>query len=200
MTGKSGARDVYPRGMTGDQLGPGTWLLGTKSVNRIGFGAMRLTGRIPFGEGTPEDRENAIRVLRRATVELSAWHQEATLCFWQRVDLGPQNANRPATRQCGPRSLSKKFDVHRGTVAAHLERQGILRRVNRRKLTDKNVTKAAGCYEAGQSLEIVGKLFGVSAETMRKELRRAGVALRPRRGRCRNRQTNPAAMANEFES
>lgn len=58
------------------------------------------------------------------------------------------------------RELSKKFYVHRGTVAAHLERQGIQRRVSRRKLTDKDVTMAAGCYEAGRSLEIVGKAFG----------------------------------------
>ncbi len=40
---------------------------GTLTVNRIGFGAMRLCGKRVWG--WPEDRENALRVLRRA-VEL----------------------------------------------------------------------------------------------------------------------------------
>jgi aryl-alcohol dehydrogenase-like predicted oxidoreductase len=42
------------------------WRLGTKAVNRVGFGAMRLTGRIPFGAGSPEDHDKAIHVLQRA--------------------------------------------------------------------------------------------------------------------------------------
>ena len=41
----------------------GTWTLGDLTVNRIGFGAMRLTGN---ADGTPSDRERAISVLRRA--------------------------------------------------------------------------------------------------------------------------------------
>src|SRR3954463_6795017 len=42
---------------------------GDLSVNRLGFGAMRLTGEGIWG--WPPDRENAIKVLRRA-VELGA--------------------------------------------------------------------------------------------------------------------------------
>jgi aryl-alcohol dehydrogenase-like predicted oxidoreductase len=42
------------------------WTFGTKTVNRVGFGAMRLTGRIPFGEGSIEDYGNAISVLQKA--------------------------------------------------------------------------------------------------------------------------------------
>jgi aryl-alcohol dehydrogenase-like predicted oxidoreductase len=45
----------------------GTIALGELTVNRLGYGAMRLTGRGVFGP--PEDRDNAIRVLRYA-VEL----------------------------------------------------------------------------------------------------------------------------------
>jgi pyridoxine 4-dehydrogenase len=43
----------------------GTWQLGDMTVNRLGVGAMRLTGD-PSGEGGPGDRRQAIAVLRRA--------------------------------------------------------------------------------------------------------------------------------------
>lgn len=48
----------------------GSWRLGDLTVNRVGFGAMRLTGTAPFAEhDVPRDREQSIGVLRRA-VEL----------------------------------------------------------------------------------------------------------------------------------
>ena len=51
----------------------GTWQLGDLTVNRIGLGAMRLTGSAAFDLGVPSDRERALRVLRRA-VELGVDH------------------------------------------------------------------------------------------------------------------------------
>jgi pyridoxine 4-dehydrogenase len=39
----------------------GTWTLGHLTVNRIGFGAMRLTEN---ADGTPSDRDRAVAVLR----------------------------------------------------------------------------------------------------------------------------------------
>ncbi|NUO96297.1 MAG: oxidoreductase [Nonomuraea sp.] len=51
----------------------GTWKLGDLTVNRIGFGAMRLTGSVAFGPGVPGDRERSIRVLRHA-IELGVDH------------------------------------------------------------------------------------------------------------------------------
>ena len=48
----------------------GTWTLGDLTVNRIGFGAMRLTSNV---DGTPSDRGRAVTVLRRA-VELGVNH------------------------------------------------------------------------------------------------------------------------------
>src|SRR5260370_5447365 len=45
----------------------GTLRIGDLSIHRLGFGAMRLTGEGIWGE--PRDRNEAIRVLRRA-VEL----------------------------------------------------------------------------------------------------------------------------------
>jgi len=44
----------------------GTWRLGDLTVSRLGFGAMRLTGSLPFAHGVPSDRQQAIAVLRRA--------------------------------------------------------------------------------------------------------------------------------------
>jgi len=40
----------------------GTWTLGDLTVNRIGFGAMRLTSNV---DGTPSDRGRAVTVLRQ---------------------------------------------------------------------------------------------------------------------------------------
>jgi aryl-alcohol dehydrogenase-like predicted oxidoreductase len=48
----------------------GTWKLGDLTVNRLGFGAMRLTAN---ADGGPSDRRRAIAVLRRA-VELGVNH------------------------------------------------------------------------------------------------------------------------------
>ncbi|MGH3656795.1 MAG: aldo/keto reductase [Micromonosporaceae bacterium] len=44
----------------------GTWEIGDLTVNRLGFGAMRLTGSAAFDRGTPRDRDTSINVLRRA--------------------------------------------------------------------------------------------------------------------------------------
>jgi pyridoxine 4-dehydrogenase len=46
-----------------DQATPGTLRLGDLSVGRLGFGAMRITGRGVWGP--PEDRAAAVRLLRR---------------------------------------------------------------------------------------------------------------------------------------
>ncbi|MFI9269600.1 oxidoreductase [Kitasatospora sp. NPDC052896] len=51
----------------------GTWRLGDLTINRIGFGAMRLTGSGVFDHGAPSDRDRSIGVLRRA-VELGVNH------------------------------------------------------------------------------------------------------------------------------
>jgi aryl-alcohol dehydrogenase-like predicted oxidoreductase len=51
----------------------GTWTLGDLPVNRIGLGAMRLTGSAAFHLGTPSDRTRSIAVLRRAA-ELGVNH------------------------------------------------------------------------------------------------------------------------------
>ncbi|WP_316745499.1 aldo/keto reductase [Streptomyces sp. MK7] len=62
----------------------GTWRLGDLTVNRVGFGAMRLTGTAPFDHGVPRDRETSIGVLRRAVesgvnhIDTAAYYFSAT--------------------------------------------------------------------------------------------------------------------------
>ncbi|MFB6441265.1 oxidoreductase [Streptomyces sp. NPDC056411] len=62
----------------------GTWLLGDLKVNRLGFGAMRLTGSAAFHQGTPRDRGQAIGVLRRA-VALGVQHIDTAAFYFSRL-------------------------------------------------------------------------------------------------------------------
>jgi aryl-alcohol dehydrogenase-like predicted oxidoreductase len=59
----------------------GSWRLGDLSVNRLGFGAMRLTGSAAFHLGTPSERERSIAVLRRA-VELGVNHIDTAAFYF----------------------------------------------------------------------------------------------------------------------
>jgi pyridoxine 4-dehydrogenase len=56
----------------------GTWRLGDRTVNRLGFGAMRL---MMGPNGTEGDRDAAIRVLRRA-VELGVNHIDTAAFYF----------------------------------------------------------------------------------------------------------------------
>lgn len=62
----------------------GTWLLGDMRVNRIGFGAMRLTGSAAFHLGTSSARDRALEVLRRA-VELGVNHIDTAAFYFSRL-------------------------------------------------------------------------------------------------------------------
>jgi aryl-alcohol dehydrogenase-like predicted oxidoreductase len=59
----------------------GTWQLGDLTVNRIGFGAMRLTGSAAFDLGEASDRDRSITVLRRA-VELGVNHIDTAAFYF----------------------------------------------------------------------------------------------------------------------
>lgn len=61
-----------------DARAAGTWRLGDLTVNRMGFGAMRLP---QHADGTPSDRERAKRVLRRA-VELGVDHIDTAAFYF----------------------------------------------------------------------------------------------------------------------
>jgi aryl-alcohol dehydrogenase-like predicted oxidoreductase len=66
-----------------DAAAAGTWTLGDLTVNRVGFGAMRLPQRGPAfaPEAIPGDREQAIKVLRRA-VELGVNHVDTAAFYF----------------------------------------------------------------------------------------------------------------------
>ncbi|MET8979639.1 aldo/keto reductase [Streptomyces sp. NPDC004539] len=59
----------------------GTWTLGDLTVNRVGFGAMRLTGSAAFHLGTPSDRDRSIAVLREA-VDLGVDHIDTAAFYF----------------------------------------------------------------------------------------------------------------------
>jgi uncharacterized protein (DUF433 family) len=77
--------------------------------------------------------------------------------------------------------LATDFGIHRTTVLAHLERQGVKRRSG---IITGNLPVATLLYEQGWSLMKIGEHFGVDGETVRQALRKAGVPLRARNG-CR---------------
>src|SRR6202012_4975005 len=64
-----------------DAAAAGTWRLGDLTVSRLGFGAMRLTGSLPFGGGGPSDRARSLAVLRRA-VELGVNHIDTAAFYF----------------------------------------------------------------------------------------------------------------------
>ncbi len=79
--------------------------------------------------------------------------------------------------------LAELYGIHRTTVMAHLERNGIPRRACTRIMTDEMVVEATEYYAAGEPLATVGKRYGVEARTIGREFKRAGVVTRPSLGR-----------------
>ncbi|MFD3539079.1 aldo/keto reductase [Streptomyces sp. NPDC058662] len=77
----------------------GTWRLGDLTVNRLGFGAMRLpqSGRAFAADAVPRDRNRAIGVLRRA-VELGVDHIDTASFYFSRL----RSANELINRALGP--------------------------------------------------------------------------------------------------
>lgn len=73
----------------------GTWKLGDLEVNRLGFGAMRLTGNgmAGNGAGAPIDRDVAVRVLRRA-VELGVNHIDTAAFYFSPLRSANELINR----------------------------------------------------------------------------------------------------------
>ena len=75
----------------------GTWQLGDLTVNRLGLGAMRLTGDRPFGDGAASDRERSIGVLRRA-IELGVNHVDTAAFYFSAL----RSANELINTALGP--------------------------------------------------------------------------------------------------
>ena len=97
----------------------GTWQLGDRTVNRLGFGAMRLTG-MPW-DPKPRDRDAAIAVLRRA-VELGVNHIDTAAFYFNGIRssneliataLQPYDRDIVLTTKVGPaRSREGEFEPY----------------------------------------------------------------------------------------
>lgn len=75
--------------------GAGTWTLGDLTVNRVGFGAMRLPqhGTAFAPDAVPRDRDSAIAVLRKA-VELGVNHIDTAAFYFSRLRSANELINR----------------------------------------------------------------------------------------------------------
>ncbi|MEV6161920.1 aldo/keto reductase [Streptomyces sp. NPDC052052] len=73
----------------------GTWRLGDRTVHRIGFGAMRLTqhGEALAPDAVPRDRDQAIKVLRRA-IELGVNHIDTAAFYFSPLRCANELINR----------------------------------------------------------------------------------------------------------
>lgn len=77
----------------------GTWTLGDLTVNRVGFGAMRLPQRGPAfaPEAIPGDRDQAIGVLRRV-VELGVNHIDTAAFYFSSLRSANELINTALSR------------------------------------------------------------------------------------------------------
>lgn len=72
----------------------GTWTIGDRAVNRLGFGAMRLTGGRPFDQASaPSDRAQAVAVLRRA-IDLGVNHIDTAAFYFSALRSANELINR----------------------------------------------------------------------------------------------------------
>ncbi|MFJ8083042.1 oxidoreductase [Streptomyces sp. NPDC096205] len=124
-----------------DAAASGTWKLGDLPVRRIGFGAMRLpqTGEALVPDAVPRDRDQAIRVLRRA-VELGVNHIDTAAFYFSPLRSANELINRAlapypddlviATKVGQPRDPSGSWLPHatpaqlRGLVEENLRQLG----------------------------------------------------------------------------
>ena len=78
------------------------------------------------------------------------------------------------------REICQRYGISRQQVSDLRNARGIPRRP--RGLSEEQKRQAEQYYLAGQSCATIGRQFGVHAETVRRYLHTAGIALRPRPG------------------
>lgn len=79
--------------------------------------------------------------------------------------------------------LAQQFGVHRTTVMAVLDREGVERRSQGRVLSPEELERAARLYRDGLNLRAVGAEIGADYRVVRRGLVAAGVRLRRAGGR-----------------
>ncbi|GGJ30060.1 aldo/keto reductase [Streptomyces brasiliensis] len=157
----------------------GSWKLGDLTVNRVGFGAMRLTGSAAFHHGTPSDRERSIAVLRRA-VELGVNHIDTAAFYFSSLRsaneiinsaLGPYPDDLVIVTKVGPYrdyrgewGASARPDELRGHVEENLRQLGRdhLDVVNLRRMRQDSIAEHFGALAELREAGLVRHL-GISA-------------------------------------
>jgi pyridoxine 4-dehydrogenase len=159
----------------------GTWQLGDLVVNRLGLGAMRLTGSLPFGKGTPGGRARALSVLRRAA-ELGVNHIDTASFYFSALRsanelIGAALAPYPDTlvivTKVGPGRdpwgewYSARPDQLRGQVEENLRQLGRdhLDVVNLRRMRQESIAEHFGALAGLRDAGLVRHL-GVSDVTV----------------------------------
>ncbi|MFD7694234.1 aldo/keto reductase [Streptomyces sp. NPDC059805] len=90
----------------------GTWDLGDLSVNRLGFGAMRLTGSAAFHHGVPSRRDRSIAVLR-AAVELGVNHIDTAAFYFSALRSANELINTVLSPYADDLVIATKVGPHR---------------------------------------------------------------------------------------
>ncbi|WP_371596437.1 aldo/keto reductase [Streptomyces sp. NBC_00564] len=90
----------------------GTWKLGDLPVNRIGYGAMRLTGSAAFHLGVPSNRERSIAVLRRA-IELGVNHIDTAAFYFSSLRSANELINSALAPYADDLVIATKVGPHR---------------------------------------------------------------------------------------
>ncbi|MFF0415407.1 aldo/keto reductase [Kitasatospora sp. NPDC004745] len=100
----------------------GTWTLGDRPVHRIGFGTMRLpqTGKALVPHAVPRDREQAVRVLRRA-VELGVNHIDTAAFYFSPLRSANELVNRALAPYGDDLVIATKVGPARGPDGTWLE-------------------------------------------------------------------------------
>jgi aryl-alcohol dehydrogenase-like predicted oxidoreductase len=159
----------------------GTWELGDLTVNRMGFGAMRLPGRLPSGQSVPADRSRSIEVLRRA-VELGVNHIDTAAFYFSPLRsaneliaaaLAPYPGDLVIVTKVGPGRdpwgewYSARPDQLRGQVEENLRQLGrdYLDVVNLRRMRQESIAEHFGALAELRDAGLIRHL-GVSEVTV----------------------------------
>ncbi|MGW3073231.1 oxidoreductase [Kitasatospora sp. NPDC001132] len=152
----------------------GTWKLGDRTVHRIGFGAMRLpqTGPALVPHAVPRDREQALRVLRRA-VELGVDHIDTAAFYFSRLRSANELINRALAPYSDDLVIATKVGPGRGLDGEWVEHARTPERL--RAQVEQNLRQLGRDHLDLVNLRILGtdsvaERFGALAE-----LRQAGL-------------------------
>jgi aryl-alcohol dehydrogenase-like predicted oxidoreductase len=165
-------------GMTSDTTvtatASGTWTLGDRVVHRIGFGSMRLpqTGPALVPDAAPRDREQALRVLRRA-VELGVNHIDSAAFYFSPLRSANELINRALAPYSDDLVIATKVGPARGIDGEWTEHARTPERL--RAQVEQNLRQLGRDHLDLVNLRIVGtdsvaERFGALAE-----LRQAGL-------------------------